>query len=96
MMKIVPMGLQSMNDLLLNRLEEIEQQLLNDHEYKNASNKITVGYNQIKEKDPELFRIAILTNIDEALGCIEYKIRDYYYRQGLKDALELKESLNNL
>jgi len=82
-----------MEEWIYNRFEEIAQKMNNNRDYAQAKQQITNAYEQIKEKDPELYRNAILENIDPALSCIESEIMTCYYQQGFKDALELTELL---
>ncbi len=95
LIKLVPSELISVNDLLYNRFEEMDKEMRRRvPEFEKAQKQLTAGYDLIKEKSPELYHDAIIEKVDGAVGDIESLIRIYFYRQGIKDALELKEFLN--
>ena len=89
LMNIVSLGIPTMEDLMFDRFENIIQTLNTDPEFKKSIEKICDSFSIIKEKAPDIYKEAVLDKLDPAISCLERKIQESYYLQGLRDGLEL-------
>lgn len=92
-MKLEPFKPLEVVDLMYRRFEEICKEIVQDHEYSEAKQKINDAYDRIKEANPELYREIIIDMMDSAIGLAESRIEEYFYKQGLRDGLALQELL---
>jgi hypothetical protein len=87
--KVAP--IEAVKDFMFDRLEGIAKEVNKDRAYINAWQNIVESYNLIKAKDPDLYQETVMNRMDSAIGIIESKVQEYYYKQGFQDALEIKK-----
>lgn len=81
-------------DIIEKRVEEIESEVLEKNkEYRKITERYNILFNKIRELLPKGHNLLIV-ELDREINCQQNIVEEVYYLQGIKDAAELKDSLN--
>lgn len=93
--ELVPFG-EFLNHLVTERTSEFCEKVPIGELYEKARIDISSSMERLKEcLTPEQYREIVIKVLDSAIGSIEIAIQEFYYKQGLKDGMELLKILNH-